>query len=73
MRLLKEHWQLITLTILVFALWQTPVMAPLKIFIVFLHEASHAFMTIATGGEVLACQSQQTKAAVCGHVVAIDS
>lgn len=53
MRLLKEHWQLILLTVLVFALWQTPVMVPLKIFIVFLHEASHAFMTVATGGEVI--------------------
>lgn len=53
MQLLRGHWQLILLTILVFALWRTPVMIPLKILIVFFHEASHALMTILTGGEVL--------------------
>jgi hypothetical protein len=53
MKVLKEHWQLLGLTLLVFALWQTPVMIPLKILVVFFHEASHAIMTILTGGEVL--------------------
>lgn len=49
----KGHWQLLLITALVFALWQTPVMIPLKILVVFLHELSHAIMTIATGGEVV--------------------
>jgi hypothetical protein len=37
----------------VFALWTTPVIIPLKILIVFLHELSHAGMTILTGGNVV--------------------
>ena len=53
MALLKGHWQLLLLTTLVFALWQTPVVVPLKILIVFFHEASHAIATILTGGKVL--------------------
>jgi len=52
-RALAGHWQLIALTALVFALWQTPVVIPLKILVVFLHELSHALATVATGGSVL--------------------
>ncbi|MEO0930928.1 MAG: M50 family metallopeptidase [Pseudomonadota bacterium] len=53
MAILKGHWQLLLLTALVFALWQTPVVDPLKILIVFFHELSHAIATILTGGEVI--------------------
>jgi len=53
MALIRGHWQLFVLTGLVFALWQTPVMVPLKILIVFFHEAAHAIATILTGGEVV--------------------
>ncbi|OVE81981.1 hypothetical protein BVY03_01650 [bacterium K02(2017)] len=42
---------LIMLTIIL--LWPHPVLYPLKILIVFFHEASHAFMTVITGGEVI--------------------
>ncbi|WP_164660042.1 M50 family metallopeptidase [Tropicibacter sp. Alg240-R139] len=49
---LRGHWQLIALTVLLFALWQTPVVAPLKILIVYLHELSHAIAILATGGSV---------------------
>jgi hypothetical protein len=52
MQRLKGHWQLIALTVVVFALWNTPVMFPLKILIVFLHELSHAATIILTGGKV---------------------
>jgi len=38
---LKGHWQLIAIVVAVFALWSTPVIVPLKILVVFLHEASH--------------------------------
>ncbi len=31
-------------------LWNTPVVYPLKIFVVLLHEASHAIVAVATGG-----------------------
>lgn len=50
---IKGHWQLIAITTLVFALWQTPVMVPLKILVVLLHELSHALTNIITGGEVV--------------------
>ena len=49
----KGHWQLILIILCVFALWQTPVMIPLKILVVFLHELAHALMTLLTGGEVV--------------------
>lgn len=52
MALLKGHWQLIALTVLVFALWQTPVVLPLKILVVFLHEVSHGAAAFLTGGQI---------------------
>jgi len=49
---LRGHWQLILMTVLVFALWSTPVVIPLKILIVFMHEVSHGAAAILTGGKV---------------------
>jgi hypothetical protein len=51
--LLRGHWQLLALTAAVFALWQTPAVVPLKVLIVFFHEASHAIATLLTGGDVV--------------------
>lgn len=53
MRILRGHWQLFLLTAIVFAFWQTTILVPLKILIVFFHEASHAFATVVTGGDVV--------------------
>lgn len=53
MTYLKSHWQLLALTALIFALWQTPVVVPLKILVVFLHELSHATAAWLTGGSVV--------------------
>jgi len=50
---LKGHWQLIVLVGLVFVLWRYSFVWPLRMLIVFLHEASHALAAILTGGEVL--------------------
>lgn len=36
----------------VWLLWWSPVIYPLKLFVVLLHEASHGLMAVATGGEV---------------------
>jgi len=52
MSYLKSHWQLLALTAVIFALWQTPVVTPLKILVVFLHELSHALAAWLTGGTV---------------------
>lgn len=49
----RGHWQLAAMLTVVFALWNYPVMYPLKMLVIFLHEASHAFATLLTGGEVL--------------------
>ena len=38
------------LLLLVFLLWHTPIILPLKILTVFFHEASHALATVFTGG-----------------------
>lgn len=53
MTIIKGHWQLLVLVALVFALWPTSAITPLKLLIVFLHELSHAAMTVLTGGEVI--------------------
>ena len=37
-------------------LWNTPFIKPLKLFVVFLHEGSHALATVATGGKVVDIQ-----------------
>jgi hypothetical protein len=50
---LRAHWQLLALTGVIFALWQTPVVVPLKILVVFLHELSHALAAWLTGGSVV--------------------
>ena len=52
MTYLKSHWQLLAIIAVVFALWQTPVVVPLKILVVFLHELSHAVAAWLTGGSV---------------------
>lgn len=53
MSLLRGHSQLILITAVVFLLWQTPVIVPLKILIVFMHEISHGLAVWVTGGEVI--------------------
>lgn len=52
MRMLKGHWQLLLITLVVFALWRTPVVVPLKILVVFLHEVSHGIAAVLTGGTI---------------------
>jgi hypothetical protein len=52
-RLLKGHYQLLLLACLVFALWGTPLVLPLKLLIVFLHELSHGAAAVLTGGEIV--------------------
>jgi hypothetical protein len=53
------------LLILVFALWPTPLLAPLKTLVVFFHEASHALTAVATGGVVIEMEIDQNQG---GHV-----
>lgn len=52
MTMIKGHWQLILIVVLVFVCWATPFVLPLKILVVFLHELSHAIAIVLTGGSV---------------------
>lgn len=52
MTFLRGHWQLIALTIVVFALWSTPLVLPLKLLVIFFHELSHGLAAILTGGSI---------------------
>ena len=52
MQTIKGHWQLILITVLVFALWRTPVVLPLKILVVFFHEIAHGLAAVVTGGSI---------------------
>ena len=52
MAYLRGHWQLIAITLLVFVLWSTPVVLPLKLLVVFFHELSPGAAAILTGGTI---------------------
>lgn len=52
MSFLRGHWQLIALTVVVFALWSTLLVVPLKLLVVFFHELSHGLAAILTGGSI---------------------
>lgn len=53
---LKGHVQLLVLAGGLYLLWSTQVAVPLKILVVFFHEAAHALVAIATGGEVISIE-----------------
>ncbi|QUJ77457.1 M50 family metallopeptidase [Sulfitobacter albidus] len=68
MTYLRGHWQLFVILGVVFALWQTPVVWPLKMLVVYLHELSHALATWATGGRVLELSLSPAQG---GHVISL--
>lgn len=49
-------------------LWDTPVIAPLKLFVVFLHEISHGIVAVATGGRIdrIVIEANEGGACYCG-------
>jgi len=49
----------------VFLLWNTPVVYPIKIFVVILHEFSHGFMAILTGGSIDRIEISPNEGGVC--------
>ncbi|QGX99016.1 M50 family peptidase [Roseovarius faecimaris] len=62
----RGHWQLLALTALVFALWTTPVVLPLKILVVVLHELAHGAAAVLTGGELVEIDITQAQG---GHAI----
>ena len=49
-----DYWLLPLLAFACILAWDTQLLTPLKILVVFLHEGSHALATLLTGGRVLA-------------------
>ena len=49
----------------VLALWGTPVVYPLKIFVVFLHELSHGLAAVLTGGRIVEITLSANQGGVC--------
>lgn len=49
---MKQLAFLILVLVAIFLLWENIVLYPLKLLVVFFHEASHALATLLTGGEV---------------------
>jgi len=62
----KQLAYLFGLIALIFFLWDTQVLLPLKILVVFFHESSHALATILTGGSV---EEMVVVAEQGGHVI----
>lgn len=68
MSILRGHWQLIALVALIIALWQLPVIYPLKILVIFFHEAAHGLAAVLTGGRI---EELSVSPAEGGHAVTI--
>jgi len=67
----KKTTQLVGMLVFFVALWllwDTPFVAPLKLFVVFLHEISHGIMAIATGGRIdrIVIEANEGGACYCG-------
>ena len=62
----KDILYLVVILVAVFFLWNTTVLYPLQILVVFFHESSHALMAILTGGEVMEMQIDYMQG---GHVL----
>ena len=54
--LFKRYIALLLIFIGIGLLWNTVLMYPLKIFVVFMHEASHGLAAVATGGRIVEIQ-----------------
>lgn len=50
---LHKPWSMAAAMAAVFLLWNTPVLAPLKILVVFFHEIGHGIGAVLTGGHIL--------------------
>ena len=49
---MKQLWPTLLIVAVIFLLWNTPLMIPLKILIVFFHELSHGLAAVLTGGSI---------------------
>lgn len=61
MDLFKRYFTLFIIFVGIALLWNTVVMIPLKLFVVFMHEVSHGLAAIATGGEIVTIEVNQNQ------------
>jgi len=61
----REAAALLGLMVVVFLLWNTWVIYPLKILVVFFHESSHGIVAYATGGRVVAIRLEAAQGGLC--------
>lgn len=61
MDLFKRYFALFIIFVGIALLWNTVVMIPLKLFVVFMHEVSHGLAAIATGGEIVTIEVNQNQ------------
>ena len=59
MDLFKRYFALFIIFVGIALLWNTVLMYPLKLFVVFMHEVSHGLAAIATGGEIVKIEVNQ--------------
>ncbi len=57
----KRYFALFIIFVGIALLWNTVVMIPLKLFVVFMHEVSHGLAAIATGGEIVTIEVNQNQ------------
>jgi hypothetical protein len=50
---------------IVFFLWESPIVYPLKIFVVFLHELSHGLAAVLTGGSIVKIELSPNQGGIC--------
>jgi hypothetical protein len=55
----------VAIAIVALLLWNTPVVYPLKIFVVFLHELSHGLAAIVTGGRIERIELSAAEGGLC--------
>lgn len=66
MHVFRAFWLHLLLAVVALALWDTPVVKPFRVFVVWVHEMGHASMALATGGEVEELRVRWNES---GHVI----
>jgi hypothetical protein len=56
---------LLAIMVVVWLLWDTVLILPLKILVVFFHELSHGLMAVVTGGEIVRIEVVQQEGGLC--------
>lgn len=60
-----ETGVLLVIVAVVYALWSTPVVYPLKMLVVFFHELSHGLMAVFTGGDIIRIELDHRQGGLC--------